>query len=76
MAKVQHLNLKAPSNNVQKQLDETLTTQTYVSVTTKQMGFYIKEIRQQVDKRTNNEAKFKNQPKFFKPNIFKRLKNH
>ena len=27
-------------------------------------------------KRGNNEAKFKSQPIFFKPNIYKRLKNH
>ena len=36
-AKIHHLNLKSPSNNVKIQSEETLTTQVYFSVTTKQM---------------------------------------
>ena len=42
---IQHLNLKAPSNNVKIQSNETLTTQIYFFVATKQMRFYINETK-------------------------------
>ena len=44
-AKTQYLKLKAPSNNVKLQSDETLTTQIYIFQITKQMGFCFKETR-------------------------------
>ena len=44
-AKIQHLNLKAFSNNVKIQSEETLTTQSYFLVTTQQMKLHINEIR-------------------------------
>ena len=42
-AKLKHLILKAPSNNVKIQSEEDLTTQVYFFVTTKHMGLYISE---------------------------------
>ena len=50
-AKIQNLNLKATSNNVKIQSEETLTTQTYFFVTTKKMRLYNNVTRQQVDKK-------------------------
>ena len=50
-AKIRHLNLKAHSNNVEIQSDKILTTQINFFVTTKQMGLYINETRQKVDKK-------------------------
>ena len=75
-AEIQHLNLKAPSNNVKTQREENLTPQIYFSVTRRRIGLYINETRQQTDKRSNKMAKFKNQQIFFKTNIQKRLKDH
>ena len=44
-----HLNFKSPNNDVVEiQSDKTSTTQINFFVTTKQMGFYVKEIRQKV----------------------------
>ena len=40
-AKLKHLNLKAPSNNVKIQSEENLSTQVYFFVTTKHTGLYI-----------------------------------
>ena len=44
-AKLKHLNIKAPSNNVKIQSDENLTTQVYLIVTTKHMSLYINETK-------------------------------
>ena len=40
------------------------------------MELCIIETRQKVDKKTENEVKFKNQPKIFTQTIFKSLENH
>ena len=44
-AKLKHLNLKAPSNNVKIQSEENLSTQVYFFVTTKHTGLYINETK-------------------------------
>ena len=43
--------LSEPSNKVEIPSDKTLTIQISVFITKKQMGFYINEIRQQIDKK-------------------------
>ena len=45
MAKLQHLNVKAPSNNVKIQSDKTTAAQIYFFFTTEQIGLYIDETR-------------------------------
>ena len=44
-AKTEYLNLKAPSNNVKKQSDKTLTTQVYFFLTIQQMESFLNETR-------------------------------
>ena len=68
--KAKTLNLKAPSNNVKMQSDKTLTIQTNFFLFTQQ------RLSDKCTKRKYNEANFKNQSTFFKPNNFKSLKNH
>ena len=50
-AKIHHLNLKTPSNNVKIQSEKNLTTKIYFFVDTKEMRLYIKETRLKVDKK-------------------------
>ena len=44
-AKAQHLNIKAPDNNVKMQSDKTLTTRIYFFPTIQQMEIFFKETR-------------------------------
>ena len=48
-AKTQHVNLKAPINNIKTQSDKILTAQIYVFIINKQMGLYLNETRQQFE---------------------------
>ena len=43
--KTQYLNLKAPSKNVKRQSDETLTTESYFFLTLQQMAIFFNESR-------------------------------
>ena len=77
-AKIQHLNVKAPGNNIKMQSEKTLTSQIFVWLLKNiwDWDFILMRLGNTLTKRGNNEAKFKNQPIFSKQNIYKRLKNH
>ena len=55
------------------QSEKTLNTQIYFFITKSQWDIILKRLD---NKKNNNEAKSKNQQFFFKPNIYKRFKNH
>ena len=77
-AKTQYLNLKAPSNYVKMQSDETLTTH-LIFLSVPQMDFFKKNFlmrrSKKCTKRRNSEAKFKKST-IFNTIYFGTLKNH
>ena len=63
-------------NSVKKQSEETLTTQIYFPLAEKRWGIIVLRSDNKLSEGSNNDAKFKNHPEIFKPNIYKRPKNH
>ena len=63
-------------NNIKMQSEKTLTSKIFVWLLKNIWDFILMRLGNTLTKRGNNEAKFKNQPIFFKQNIYKRLKNH
>ena len=56
-----YLSLKAPSNNVKTQSDETLTTQTNFFLFNNRWKFSLMRLSNKSTKRRNSEENFKNQ---------------